>query len=118
MTRFYFDDNNASRAVLRGLRALGLECFGSHECGNSGLADVDHLLFAAAESMTLVTEDASDFPRLHATFVATGRHHSGVIVVPQARLSAGEIVRRLHEIAQLAEAQDLDDRLLWLLEWG
>src|ERR1022692_1941995 len=77
------------------LRARGFDVLTSFDAGMNGQSDDSQLGFAASHGRLLLTANARDFAQLHRDWLNQGRRHSGIMLVPQQRYSAGEIVRRL-----------------------
>ena len=115
---FYFDDNCADVRVLSGLRADGLVVESPVDAGISGASDDQHLEYASARAMTLVTADRGDFARLSAAWLKSGRHHAGIVIIKQQHLSAGEQRRRLRRLAQALDEDAMGDRVEYLSRWG
>ena len=81
--RFYLDEDLPDRVAAM-LRELGLDAVPTRECGRDGRADDDQLQFAAEEGRTIVTQNRADFDALTAQFVAEGRSHAGVLLLPSS----------------------------------
>ncbi len=57
--------------------------------------DETQLIFATGHARVLVTANTSDFAALHHKWQLGGKHHSGILIIPQQRFSTGEVVRRI-----------------------
>lgn len=110
---FYFDDNIAMKPLVSALRSRGILVVTSDESGQRGKPDEDHLAFAAARGLAVVTSDAQDFSELHWKWLQAARHHSGVVIVRQ-RTSIGDQVRGLGRVHQELTAEELLDALVYL----
>jgi hypothetical protein len=101
-------DEMVSPAVARGLRERGWDVVAV--CDRDDLvsrADAVILAAAAAESRMLVTFNIDDFVALHAEWEASGRSHSGIVLVssitfPQNRGLVGALIAALEKL--VAEA--------------
>lgn len=113
----YFDDDSESRAVVRGLLAAGVSAVRATEVRMRGQPDHEHLSYAAAHRLVLVTANRGDFLRLHGEWMALGRAHSGIIIVPQQRYSPGEIVRRLARVLSSLSLEEFENRVEFLSNW-
>lgn len=115
--RFYFDDDIASRGLIRALRAAGIDAVASYEAGMYGQSDASHLLHASAESRVLCSANRSDFIQLHGQWMRDGRHHAGIVLINQQQHSIGEQLRRLLRVSAEKAAEDMVDRLEFLTAW-
>ena len=87
------------------------------EVGMSERPDESHLLRATHDKRVLYTYNASDFCRLHREFLAGGRHHDGIIIATQQRLSIGEQMRLVLRVAANRSAEEMRDQLEFLANW-
>jgi hypothetical protein len=109
--RLYVDEDAAQHAVVEGLRSHGIDVLTVLEAGSSGESDEEQLTFAAAQGRVIYTLNVADFCRLHTDFLAAGRHHSGIIVIPRQRYSVGEKIRRLLQLIDSLTAEEMSGRL-------
>jgi len=101
----FYTDEHVARAIVRGLRARGVDVMTAAEAGLSGAADSEHLQRAWSESRVTLTQD-HDFLRLH----AEGIEHAGIAYAPQ-HSSIGEIIRWLMLIFQVLNADEMRGRV-------
>jgi len=73
----FLTDEHIPNAVVRGLRARGVDASTAGEAGQLGASDTALLAFAQAHGRVLITADA-DHLRLH----AAGVPHAGILFVP------------------------------------
>ncbi len=99
--------------VAAGLKRRAVEAWSALDSGQLGLSDEDHLEYAAQAKAALFTHDA-DFLRLAQTWAEEPKTHWGIIYVHTAQLSVGECIRRLKEMADVLEPEDLIDRVEFL----
>lgn len=111
----FFTDEDVYSGVAAGLRKAGLDAMSTPEAGRLGESDELQLAWAAHEGRVLVTFNVAHFAELHATWIARGGHHAGVVVSGQRPL--GDTLRRLLRIAAELDATSLDDRLEFLGDW-
>lgn len=112
----YLDDDTGLRALRFQADEAGLVVVRSDDVGMRGASDEAHLRFAAKQGMVLVSCNRRDFQRLHGLWIARGETHAGIFVV-NARIPAGERIRRLRFIARFAEPDESRNTLEWLKEW-
>lgn len=118
MFPLYFDDDSQDRAVVRGLRDRGIDCYVSGVVGTEGLEDDAHLAFAAERGWCLVTRNEADFVVLHRRFLEAGRAHGGIIIVHQwRRLSIGQEVRAHLTMQETLAAADMESSVEYLSHW-
>ena len=82
-----------SRALVRALRARGVDVLAAREAGLIQTPDQEHIEYATSLDRVILTFNVRDYTRLHYEYLSTGRHHSGIIVSDQ--LQVGTLVRRL-----------------------
>jgi hypothetical protein len=90
----------------------------AHDAGMDAQPDEEHLAYATAHGRVVFTANQGDFCRLHASFLAQGVSHAGIIVVPQQRYSVGEQARRLLRLLDAHSAESMRDRVEFLSAWG
>ena len=81
--------------LVAALRCRGVDVVTALEVGLVGHGDEEQLAFATERGCVLYTFNVSDFYRLHAQWMSSGREHGGMILVPQQRFSVGEQLRRI-----------------------
>ncbi len=75
-------------------------------------SDLDQLRFASFQRRVLFTFNVADFVKLHAEFVATGRHHSGILLSKQ--LPVGIVVKRLLKLLSRLHVDEIENNIIWL----
>jgi len=107
-----------SHALVRGLRARGVDVTTALEEGMIERADEDHLEFAANANRTLYSFNVGDFYHLHGKFVAEDRDHAGLILCRQQQFTVGEQLRRLLRLIAKVAAEEMKNRVEFLSAWG
>ena len=98
--RFYFD-THIPRAVAVQLRQHGIEVVRCVEVGLAEVDDPEHLEYATAHGLTLVSHDL-DFLNLHAEWSFQGLRHAGIVLFNrQFQGDIGKLVTTLLEWHQL-----------------
>jgi len=111
----YLDEDFARGDRVAALRAADFDVLTPREAGLLGATDEAQLLFAAAQGRLLVSHNVADFPRLHAEFMAAGRHHRGICLVRQsAKVGPAAVVAGLATISGLFGEAGPADQLLFL----
>lgn len=103
-----------ARALIRGLRARGINLSTSEEAGLLGATDEEQLEFASSQGRVFYTFNVSDFCRLHSLYLESERSHAGIVVVPRQRYSIGEQIRGLAKLTATSTAEEMADRLVFL----
>ncbi|MCG3159630.1 MAG: hypothetical protein JMDDDDMK_00644 [Acidobacteria bacterium] len=96
--KVYLDDDLDSNALIGLLRRGGHNVTSPRAVGNRGIDDEDHLRFAAAQSLTLLTANAEDFIELHEEWMKRQLRHSGILIVYQENNPARDMT--FQQIAQ------------------
>ena len=104
-------------ALVRSLRAHGVDVLTALEAGMIERTDQDHLDYAAARGRVLCTYNIRDFFRLHGECRQSKRHHAGIVLVPQQRYSLGEQVRRILKLVAAMPAESIRDQAEFLSAW-
>jgi hypothetical protein len=112
--RLYIDEDAMSRALIRGLRARGLDVTNVLDEGRVGQNDRAQLDYASQKERVLYTFNVGDFCRLHKEYLAEDRRHSGIIVVYRQRYAVGEQLRLLLRLADLRSAEEMKSQLVFL----
>lgn len=112
--RLYVDEDAAQDAVVAGLRQRGIDVLTILDAGMASASDDQQLEFAAADGRCLYSLNVDDFCRLHKEWLAAGRHHAGIVIIPRQRYSVGEKIRRLEELVDSISAETMVDRLEFL----
>jgi hypothetical protein len=112
--RLYVDEDASEQAVVRGLRARGIDVLTTVEAGRLGTTDAEQIAFAAEQGRTIYTFNVADFARLHRQYQERGLRHSGIAVVPDQRCSVGEKIRRVARLVRSVTAEDMVDCMEYL----
>ena len=108
-----YTDESVPVAVVAGLQRRGVTAVSARDEDNLGLTDPQQLEYAVSRQMVIFTHD-TDFLQLAHTYAKQGRIHSGVIYVHQNKLTLGECIRRLKEIADLFDPTDFQNHVEFL----
>lgn len=73
--KVYLDDDLDSNALIGLLQRAGHEVISPRAVGTRGVADEEHLRYAAAHGLVLLTANAEDFIDLHHEWMAQQREH-------------------------------------------
>lgn len=111
----FFTDEDVFASVARALRRAGIDATSAPELGRLGESDGEQLTFAAIQGRVLVTFNVAHFAALHATCLAQGVHHAGIVVSSQRPI--GDLVRRLSRLSATLDAESMQDRLEFLGNW-
>lgn len=99
--------------VAAGLKRRGVDASSALDSDNLGLTDEAQLEYAARKQAVVFTHDA-DFLRLAQELTKRKRTHWGIIYVHADKLSVGECIRRLKEIADVFDPGDFKDHVEFL----
>ena len=110
----YVDEDAGENAVVKGLRARGVDVLTTAEANLCGTSDKEQLEFAVQERRSIYTFNVGHFAHLHAQFLHEGIDHNGIIVLPDQRCSVGEKIRRLARFLSQVTAEDMVNRMEFL----
>jgi hypothetical protein len=97
----FYTDEHVARAVVRALRARGVDVLSVPEAGTLEAPDDVHLARARAEGRVLFTQDAGFL-----ALAAAGPDHAGIAFAPQGT-SIGDIIRGLMLIHLVLDADEM-----------
>lgn len=111
----FLADEDFDATIVRGLkrRLPDLDIVDVRGVGLHAAADSVILEWAALERRVLLTHDVNTMLGFADSRVRDGRHHAGLIKVPQ-KLAVGQAIEDLEYVAQVATAADLRDQVLHL----
>jgi uncharacterized protein with PIN domain len=116
--RLYIDEDSMRSALVRALRARGVDVLTALEAGMIERSDEEHLEYAAGEGRVLYSFNVRDFYRLHQEYLAKGKSHAGIILARQQRYSTGEQMRRLLKLIATKSAENMKNQVEFLSAWG
>jgi hypothetical protein len=114
----YFDEDSVNRALIRALRARGMDVTDAVDAAHAASPDRVQLEHATAEGRVLFTYNVGDFFALHTQFRQEGRSHGGLILAVQQRYSVGEQMRRILRMNRERSSDDMRDRVEFLGSWS
>jgi predicted nuclease of predicted toxin-antitoxin system len=113
--KLYLDEDTISRALIRALRARGVDILTAREADQMGASDREQLEFATVRGRTIFTFNTRDFARLHTEYLTKEQTHAGIIVSDQ--IQVGLIVRRLLKLLNDKSSKEMQDWLEFLSNW-
>ena len=116
--RLYIDEDSMDRALVRALRARGVDVTTASEEGMIERGDAEHLDYATAQGRVLYSFNREDFYRLHTTYLAQGKSHAGIILARQQHYSVGEQMRRLLSLIATRSADEMKNWIEFLSAWS
>lgn len=106
-----------SHALVRGLRARGVDVVTALEEGMIERDDDEHLEFAAKIERLLYSFNVGDFYSLHRRYLSEGKEHAGLILTRQQQFTIGEQLRRLLRLIAKVPAEEMKSRVEFLSAW-
>jgi hypothetical protein len=116
--RLYFDEDSMWHALVNALQARGIDVQTALDAKMIERSDEDHLTFATAQGRVLCSFNVGDFYRLHTSYMAQHKTHTGIILARQQQYSVGEYMRRLLRLITHLTAEDMRNRVVFLSAWG
>jgi hypothetical protein len=111
----YLDEDTISRALIRSLRARGVDVLTAQEANRLGFSDEEQLAYAATQGRVIFSFNTRDFAKLHKEYLLQQQNHAGIIVSDQVQV--GLIVRRLLKLIDAKTLDDMQDWLEFLSNW-
>jgi hypothetical protein len=116
--RLYLEEDSMSRALVRGLRARGVDVITALEEGMVERQDEEHLQFAGKMGRVLYSFNVADFYHLHSRYVSEDKEHAVLILTRQQQFTIGEQLRRLLRLIAKIPAEEMKNRVEFLGAWG
>jgi len=116
--RLYIDEDSMSRALIRALRARGVDITTAFEENMIEQMDSAHLDYATREDRVLYSYNVKDFYQLHTDYQTQGKPHAGIILSAQQTYSIGEQMRRLLKLVANKSAEEMRNQIEFLSHWG
>lgn len=116
--RLYFDEDSLRHALVNALRARGIDVQTALEAEMIERSDADHLKFATAQGRVLCSFNVGDFYRLHTSYMAQHKSHTGIVLARQQQYAVGEHMRRLLKLIAHLTAEEMKNRVEFLSAWG
>lgn len=104
-------DECIDRPIAEALRERGFDSLTALEAGRGEDSDDEQLQHATALGRVLLTYNRWDFRRLHAACLETGRHHAGIIIIPQLPPVSRRQIRAAMMLDWLGTVGDPQSRL-------
>src|SRR4051794_2076274 len=76
-------DECVDRLIAEALRQRGFDVLMALEAGRGEDPDEVQLAYATSLDRVLLSYNRTDFRRLHAVYLNTGRQHGGIVLLPQ-----------------------------------
>lgn len=104
--------------LVEALRSRDVRVITVLDGGLSGRSDEDQLKAATELKCAVFTFNVPDFVRIHQRWQSAGRSHGGLILAQQQRFSIGEQLRRILRLRGKVSAEEMQDRMEFLSNWG
>ncbi|MDA2934816.1 DUF5615 family PIN-like protein [Acidobacteria bacterium AH-259-D05] len=105
-------------ALVRALRARGVDVTTALDQGMVQRSDADHLAHASAQERVLYTFNVADFYDLHKDYLARRNSHAGIVLARQQHYTVGEQLRRLLRLIATKSAEEMKNNVEFLSKWG
>jgi hypothetical protein len=114
----YFDEDSMRHALVEALRKRGVDLLTPLDVGSTERTDEQQLEYAAAQGRAIYSFNVGDFCRIHAEWLSQHKSHAGIVLAHQQQFSVGEQMKRLLRLIGMVTAEDMQDRLEFLSDWG
>lgn len=105
-------DEDVSVLVATLLQVRGLDVTTAREQGMLGKSDETQLSYAVSLDRCILTHNRLDFEKLHADYIATGKHHAGIIIA--TRRNPRDLARRVSILCDSLTADEIANQLLYI----
>jgi hypothetical protein len=112
--RFYIDEDAMRGSFVAALRGADLDVVTVAEAQRSGYSDLEQLAWATEQSRVLYSFNVKDFAVLHNQYLAQGKSHAGIVVVPRQRYSVGTQLQGLVNLVSSLSSEDMIAQLVYL----
>ncbi|MCF4968921.1 DUF5615 family PIN-like protein [Nostoc sp. CMAA1605] len=106
-----YTDEDMSALVATLLKSRGLDVATVPEQATLGKTDREQLEFATSIGRCILTHNRVDFEHLHLQYMAEGKQHFGIIIVPQK--NAYEVAQRIGILVNALKADEIRNQLLY-----
>ena len=106
-----------SHALVRALRARGVDVTTALDEGMIEREDAEHLDYATEQGCVLYSFNVADFYDLHTTYLAQDKRHGGIILARQQHYSVGDQMRRILKLIATKSADDIKNQIEFLSVW-
>ncbi len=114
----YLDEDIMDNDLVEALRARGVDAMTVSEAGMLGREDHEQLTYATENRRAIYSSNIGHFCALHAQILAAAGNHAGIVLCHQQRYTIGEQMRRLLRLIAAVTAEDMQNRLEFLGNWG
>ena len=111
--RLYLDEDSMDWDLVEALRLRDIDVISVQEAGTQGNTDSDQLLWATSHNRVLYSHNIKDFCQLHSEFLALGKVHKGIALMPQTT-SIGDQVRAITEFIRQRSPEAMNNELIFL----
>lgn len=101
----FYTDEHISKAVVRGLKARGIDAESCVDLGMRTATDEEHMIFATSQHRVIVTYD-NDFLKLH----QTSSSHSGIAFSSKPK-SIGAMIASLLLMHEVLSSEDMENMI-------
>ena len=116
--RLYCDEDSMQHALVLALRKRGVDVATALEAGATEETDERQLALAAELGRAVYSFNVGDFCHLHSQWLAESRSHAGIVLARQQQFSVGEQMRRLLRLIGAVSAEEMQNRIEFLGDWG
>lgn len=113
-----YTDEDVTNQLAALIHQRGYEAVSAIDLGMIERPDEEHLAYAAANHLTLLTYNEHDFVRLAQRWVVEGRSHSGILISDQFSLQQlGELLRRMLRFLNRVAADEMVNTVRYLSDF-
>ena len=115
--RLYLDEDSMSRALVRALRARGVDVVTALEAGMIERSDAHHLDYATQQGRASFSFNVPDGHQIYSDYLTQGTDQSGIVLARQQAYSISDQTRRLLKLIAALSAEEMRNRVEFLGAW-
>jgi len=118
-TRLYLDEDVMSGGLIPALRTRGVDIPSVRDSHLEGATDEQQLDYASEQDRVLYSFNVGHYMAIHTAFLQQDNSHKCIILAEQSRrYSVGEQTRRLLRLIAEKSAEEMQDHVVFLSNWG
>lgn len=114
----YLDEDAQDNDLVHALQLRGVDVVRACDQGMDHRSDDDQLMMASSSGRVLFGFNIRDYLRIHTEWMMRGQSHAGIVLAKQQAYSIGEQLRRLTRIIGAKSAEEMENQILFLSDWG
>lgn len=112
----FYTDADLDGPIVKAAIQSGLPIIRCQDVGMTDASDHEHLEYASQNQLVLVSHDANTMTAEHERWLAEGKTHSGVIIIPRKHCKqVPDIIDYLTLVRDATCSGELNNQLWWFI---